>query len=376
MKNLKNISILMLAAFVFSLLNSCEDTTDTFEVSSTSPVTLSDLVINSIELDPVNINNPAVSLNWTEADYGQPTAIKYGIEFSTDEAFTNPVIGATVTGNNTVTLSVSELNAAAGNVGLPPFAWNTLYARVTSSLGTQKGLSVVSNSISFSIFPFFNYKFNDFYLVGNGVAPGWNNNDNNPPLFRDASNPNLYYYTGFFTNSSGADGEGRFKILESRGLWQPQWGVTDDEGSDVLKPAGEIAGNPGTQSSDPGRFGVAADGFYAFTIDFSKKTYTNDAYDASGAIDYTGVSIEGSAITSTAMTQSSFDGHIWYLTSVRLVPGDLQFITNSGSVWGSTTEFSGTATENGGNIPVVVEDDYEVWFNDLTGHYILIPLNL
>ncbi len=376
MKNLKNISILMLAAFVFSLLNSCEDTTDTFEVSSTSPVTLSDLAINSIELDPVNINNPAVSLNWTEADYGQPAAINYGIEFSTDEAFTNPVIGATVTGNNTVTLSVSELNAAAGNVGLPPFAWNTLYARVTSSLGTQKGLSVVSNSISFSIFPFFNYKFNDFYLVGNGVAPGWNNNDNNPPLFRDASNPNLYYYTGFFTNSSGADGEGRFKILESRGLWQPQWGVTDDEGSDVLKPAGEIAGNPGTQSSDPGRFGVAADGFYAFTIDFSKKTYTNDAYDASGAIDYTGVSIEGSAITSTAMTQSSFDGHIWYLTSVSLVPGDLQFITNSGSVWGSTTEFSGTATENGGNIPVVVEDDYEVWFNDLTGHYILIPLNL
>ena len=54
----------------------------------------------------------------------------------------------------------------------------------------------------------------------------------------------------------------------------------------------------------------------------------------------------------------------------------VNFITNTNTTFGSTTSFSGTATENGGNIPVVVEDDYDVWFNDLTGHYILIPLNL
>jgi hypothetical protein len=41
-----------------------------------------------------------------------------------------------------------------------------------------------------------------------------------------------------------------------------------------------------------------------------------------------------------------------------------------------TNSFSGTATVNGGNIPVIVEDDYDVWYNDLTGHYIMIPLNL
>jgi hypothetical protein len=51
-------------------------------------------------------------------------------------------------------------------------------------------------------------------------------------------------------------------------------------------------------------------------------------------------------------------------------------MTNTSSVWAGTTEFSGKATENGGSIPVVVEDDYTVWFNDLTGDYILIPLNL
>ena len=83
-----------------------------------------------------------------------------------------------------------------------------------------------------------------------------------------------------------------------------------------------------------------------------------------------------SAPPSATMTQSTFDSHIWYVNNIRLVPGDLQFLTNTSSVWAGSTSFSGQATENGGNIPVVVEDDYDVWFNDLTGRYILIPLNL
>ena len=37
-----------------------------------------------------------------------------------------------------------------------------------------------------------------------------------------------------------------------------------------------------------------------------------------------------------------------------------------GNGWGSTVEFSGTATASGGNIPVPVEDDYDIWFNALT----------
>ena len=353
----------MLTAFIVSLFSSCEDTTDLFVVSSTSPVILSNLTITSIELDPINTNNPAVTLNWTEADYGQQASVNYSIEFSADETFTDAVIAATVTGNNTVTLSVSELNAAAGNVGLPPFAWNTVYARITSSIGTQKGLPVASNSINLSVFPFFNYKFNDFYLVGNATAPDWNNNNNNNPLFRDSSNSNIYYYTGYF-------GAGEFKVLEVRGLWQPQWGTNDQTSIDV---------NPGT-GTDPGTFpnnnSPITAGFYAFSINFSAKTFSFAPYDASGAASFTGMEIQGSAVTTTAMTQSSFDGHIWYLNSVHLAPGDLQFMPNTGSPWGGETEFSGQATENGGNIPVVVEDDYEVWFNDLTGHYILIPLNL
>lgn len=354
----------MLTACTILLLSSCTDDTTQFSVSETVPVILSDLAITNVELDPVNTNNPAITLNWTEADYGQPASVKYSVEVAADESFANAATAGTVTGNNTFTLSVTELNAAAGSLGLPPFAWNTIYARVTSSLGTQVGLPVASNSISFNVFPFFNYKFKDFYLVGNATAPGWNNNNNNNPLFRDGSNENVYYYTGYFD-------AGEFKVLEVKGLWQPQWGTNDTTSIEV---------NPGT-GTDPGTFPnnnspIASAGFYTFTINFSDKTFDFQPFDASGAASFTGIEIQGSSVTTTALNQSSFDGHIWYLNSVSLTPGDLQFKTNTGSVWAGTTEFSGQATENGGNIPVVVEDDYAVWFNDLTGRYILIPLNL
>jgi hypothetical protein len=365
MKNFKNISNYILTVFALAIVSSCTDDTEKFVVSETAPVVLSELAITDIELDPVNTNNPAITLNWTTADYGQQASVSYTLELSNDQAFTQPLKAATVTGNNTVTLSVSELNSAAGNVGFPPFAWNTMYARVKSSIGTQSGLPVASNSINFSVFPYFNYKFKDFYLVGDATAPGWNNNSNNPPLFRDASNANLYRYTGYF-------GVGQFKVLEIKGLWQPQWGTNDGSTIDV---------NPGT-GSDPNTFPnnnnpIASAGYYTFTINYSSNTYTFEPFNASGAANFTSMSIQGSSTANTtAMTQLSFDTHLWYSSSIHLVPGDLQFMTNTGSILAGSTEFSGVAIENGGNIPVVVEDDYNVWFNDLTGDYILIPLNL
>ncbi len=378
MKQFKNISIRLASIFVLIVFTvACEDDSEVFTASETTPVTLSELSIATIELDQNNVNNPAVTFNWNEANFGQQASENYTIEVSSDEAFTNPVTAITVTGTNSATLSVNELNSAAGSAGLPPFVWNTLYARVVSSLGTQDGLPVSSNTINFEVFPFFNYLFDDFYLVGNATAPGWNNNDNNPALFRDADNSNVYYYTGFFDKASADDGEGRFKVLETRGLWQPQWGTPFEEGSDPIETAGGIAGNPGTQDSDPGRFGVTESGFYTFKVDFGARTFTMEPFDASSNMDFTSMTLQGSGVSEAiVLTQSSFDSHIWFTSNVMLVPGDLQFTTNTGSNWGGATSFSGTATQDGGSIPVVVQDEYEVWFNDLTGRYIMIPLNL
>lgn len=367
MKNYKRITSSIIAVLVLVLFNSCEDDSELFTItgSPTAPV-LAELSITAIELDANNVNNPAITLNWTQADYGQQASINYAVQFASDESFTSPVTSTSVTGNNTVTLNVNELNSASGSAGLNPFVWTTLYARVVSSLGTQSSDQLNSNVISFSVYPFFNYPFNDYYMVGDGTAPGWNNNDNNPAIYRDPSNSNVFNYTGYFS-------AGHFKLLEVKGLWQPQWGTNDGSSIEV---------NDGT-GSDPERFpsaggaGITAAGTYSFTIDFGTNTYSFEAYNDPAVLSTASLRLEGSAVPTTAtMNQLAFDNNIFYINAVRLVPGQVEFVTDSSESWGSTTEFSGVATNGGGAINVPVEDDYDVWFNALTGQYIMIPLNL
>ncbi len=365
-KTIKKYSVLaFLGAFILAF-TSCDDNSELFTISSSpTAAALEELPFTQLQLDAVNTNNPAVTLNWTAADYGRQASIVYAIQFANDANFTSPTTTATVTGQTSITLSVSEINSAAGSAGLNPFEWADLYIRVVSSLGTKTSQEVPSNAVLVSVYPFFNYTFDDYYLVGDATAPGWNNNSNNPALFRDETDSNVFYYTGLFA------GGGHFKVLQTKGLWQPQWG-TDDGSTVGVNPGG---------GTDPERFPYGGgsgipEGFYTFTINFATNTFTFVPYNAAGATSPATLTIEGTSTSNVAMTPLAFDGHIWYATGVRLTPGAVEFVTDGGARWGSTTSFSGVATDGGGTVPVIVEDDYDIWFNDLTGRYILIPLNL
>ncbi|UAM99157.1 SusE domain-containing protein [Polaribacter litorisediminis] len=364
MKNIKRFSAITIIGVFMVLFHACDDSSDLFTVVQPDAPVLAALDFTDLELDPINTSNPAITLNWDDADYGQQTSINYAIEFSKDAEFTDPVIAATTTGRTTITLSINEVNASAGNAGLNPFEWKPLYVRIVSSLGTQNQIESASNTLTFNVYPYFNYVFNDYYLVGNATAPDWNNNNNNPALFRDANDSNRFYYTGYF-------GEGEFKILETKGLWQPQWGTNDASSIDV---------NPG-DGSDPGTFpnnntAISTPGYYQFSIDFATNTFDFQPFDATGITSPASLTIQGSSAANITMNALGFDGHIWYANNVRLIPGNFEFVTGAGANWGSSTSFSGVATDGGGAIPVIVEDDYDVWFNDLTGRYVLIPLNL
>lgn len=366
MKNIKRFSAVSFIGLILLLFQSCDDTSETFTISAPTAPVLADLSFAKLELDAVNTSNPALTLNWDKADYGIQAGINYAIQFSKEDTFAEPVTASTITGKNSITLSINEVNAAAGNAGLNPFEWTDIHVRIVSSLGSQNNEASASNFLTLSVYPYFNYVFEDYYLVGDASAPGWNNNNNNPPLFRDASDSNTFYYTGKWADN------GHFKVLETKGLWQPQWGTNDGS---------TIEGNPGTGSSDPERLPYGGgngipEGYYTFKINFASKTFTFDAYNAAGKNSPASLEIQGTSTANVAMTPLAFDGHIWYANSVRLTPGNVEFVTGASAKWGSTTSFSGVATDGGGAIPVIVEDDYDVWFNDLTGRYILIPLNL
>ncbi|NCT08903.1 MAG: SusF/SusE family outer membrane protein [Flavobacteriia bacterium] len=365
MKNIKRFSAITLIGVFTMLFNACDDNSELFTISTPTAPVLASVGFTELELDAVNTNNPALTLDWEEADYGQQASINYEVQFSSDNAFTTPVTAATVTGQTSITLSMSEVNASAGTAGLNPFEWKPLYMKVVSTIGTKAGVPADSNIIQINVYPYFNYVFNDYFLVGDATAPGWNNNNNNPPLYRDSNDSNLFYYTGRFSEG------GHFKILETKGLWQPQWGTNDGTKIEV---------NPGT-GSDPERFPTAGasgvtEGFYTFQINFATNTFTFTPFNASGITSPASLTLQGSSTANVTMTQLGFDGHQWYANNVKLVPGFVEFLTDGGAKWGSSTSFSGIATSGGGTIPVIVEDDYDVWFNDLTGRYILIPRNL
>lgn len=366
---MKQLKIAIVTFAVLIGLGACEDNAELVTVTPEDGSTLLEVDISTIELDRVNVTNPVITLVWDNASYSVQTPISYRLEFASDDTFTDPARSAVIT-SNSITLSVDEVNSFASSAGLPPFEWNNLFIRVASFLGSVPGSAATfSNAVSINILTYYNYPFVDHFLVGPASASGWNNNNNNAVMFRDANNPGRFEYTGLFNS-------GPLKFLELRGSWVPQYG--EGEEGNLTYRAAENQDDPpainNLESMDAG--------YYTFSVDVDRLTFTLLPYEETLPTPLNSLTVSGSALAAEAtLTQyevegETFDEYIWYIPSVRLIPGEFTFTANGTDVWGGTTLFSGVATPSGGRIPVDIEDDYEIWFNSITGDYHLIPINL
>jgi len=357
-------SLIVLA--VLAGFTACEDEKEMLFVSPQGEFRiLTPATGQSVVLNPATPNNPGISVSWEALDYGTPTAVTYEVQVAqagTD--FAAPIVIAS-TSETYATVNSEALNGAAIGSGLGPDEEGALEVRVRATVsGEQEAFSDV---ITYLVTPYVTYPFLDLYLVGNATQDNWNNNANNYPLFRDPNNENHYVYTGYFN-------AGEFKVLEVKGQWQPQWGQN----------SGVLTVNDGT-GSDPGTFAIPASGYYTFDMDIEANTYSITPYDASGAATYTSVAIIGSATPNdwndpdTDMVQSTFDPHKWYLLDQFLLAGkEMKFRANDSWTvnWGAGTPYSGVGTQDGPNIPttIPVNGNYDIWFDDLTGRYIYIPV--
>ena len=80
MKNIKRFSAITIIGLLLLVFNSCDDNSEIFTISAPTAPVLIELGFTDLELDAVNTqDNPAVTLNWNEADYGQQASVTYAI---------------------------------------------------------------------------------------------------------------------------------------------------------------------------------------------------------------------------------------------------------------------------------------------------------
>lgn len=374
---MKKLSNLLLAFIAVVGLNACSSEDDVVFIAQPDPegISFTNSFSSSYVLTDLTLENTAERFVWNTIEVDVPTNISYELQGSTDPNFSSfDVLGST-SGNN-LAVSVQQLMDLAEDAGLDndPSTEDMpnsgqLYFRVVASLGTEGELAHTSEVQALTVVlpeAAGEEALMNLFLVGDATAAGWNPANNNTPLFRDADNENIYYFTGRFAGGEGIEG---FKLLETT-QWQPQWGLSNGEltNSDIL-------------GADPSSFPVTSDAFFALTVNVDEMTYTFEEYDASGAATYETIGVLGDATTGgwetdTDLVQSEFNPHIWYLQDLELADGKIKF--RAGDAWDiswgtDSGALSDITTLGGPDIPVT-GGIYDVWFNDLTGRYILIPV--
>ena len=372
---MKKFRILILAFVALAGFNSCSSEDDVVFTTEPDPegISFMNSFASAYVLTPATAENNAERFVWNEIELDVPTNIMYELQGSTSPDFDSFTVLGSSTDNN-VAVTVQQLMDLAEEAGLdndPSTEMpntGTLYFRVVASAGTAGELAHVSEVQTLTVVlpedtGEGEIDLREFYFVGNATPDQWNNNGNNIPLFRDADNPDVYYYTGKFN-------AGEFKLLEVLGKWQPQWGLDG-----AVLTSSDILG------SDPGAFKVETAGYYSFQVNVEEMTWSLEPYDASGAATYETIGILGDATAGgwevdMDMTALEFNPHIWYAEGVELTDGFIKFRAGDAwdVSWGVDSDALSDVTTLGGQNITVVEGIYNIWFNDLTGRYILIPI--
>ncbi|KRD63209.1 hypothetical protein ASE40_05385 [Flavobacterium sp. Root935] len=196
--------------------------------------------------DKTKATEVATTFKWDAAQYvGAPVAITYEVEMAKSGTdFKNPAT-ISITSNKSIAVTVGELNAAAQNCGLTPFAAQDADIRIKSYVG-EGGIAQYSNVIKVSITSY--SAWDNWGLIGSATPNGWNDPDTN--LDYDIATKK-YSYKGPLVV-----GEYKFRLDDK---WDTNYG---DDGNNLTLEAGGA------------NIPITVAGNYTIIVDFTAKTYT------------------------------------------------------------------------------------------------------
>ncbi len=319
----------------------------------TAPANGSKITLNSTDQSVI-----ATTVTWKDySNYGSNVVYKVEVALKGTSTFVS--LGE-VTNATMLAVTSKDLNTAALNLGGVVNQEGDFDFRVTATTAfSTPSIALVSAVSTAKITPY-KVEFVNLYLIGDATAAGWTNSATNADMYPLLGNKTVsasYSYTGYFK-------AGGFKLIKTKGSWDNQYGA---------------GANAGTLSSSgaSGNINVATAGYYKFTANVATLTYTLEPVSPPtktfATIGIIGDATANGWVSSTAMTQSTFDPHVWYLTNVTLTSGQMKFRANDAWTdnWGSGDQDFGTATNGGINISVNA-GTYNIYFNDFTGAFSLI----
>lgn len=327
LKNMKNISKLVLVLFGLMTI-SCSD--DIQDIEAVMPATGINLInptssFNMV-LDGSKLNQVATSFVWADTNNSGDSSISYTVEAALGGTeFAAPVALGTTT-DMFLNVTIGNLDTAAKAIGIQPLTEGVVDIRVKSVNGT-------SNVATIKVTP---YQPN-WGIIGSATAFGWDNSTDmvyNPMTGK--------YSISVYLNS----GEFKFRLDNS---WAVNYG---DNGNNLsLESGGD-------------NIPVSA-GNYTIVLDIDNLSYTiTPIVDAWGII--------GSATPTgwDSDTLLDFDSTTnTYSMIIDLVPGEFKFRLNQD--WGTNYGDNGnnlSLDSNGANIPVAEGGTYYITadFNGLT----------
>lgn len=320
------------------------------------PVSSSDV----ITINPI-LTSQTVNFKWQKSFAGKTGSnVTYKVKFIKPDGDFNTPLFQFVSNNNGLDSALNVSNkdfdaalTAAGFADQSVIA--TLKWSVEASSGAFTKFSDYVNDISI-------LRDVNLYMVGDASEFGWDN-ANPTHMYRDQTNRSAYTYTGYFKT-------GEFKFISVIGSWDTQYG-SNGSGGLMLKAKGS--------DPDPITSKITTAGYYTVKVDINAMTLSITPYNATGATNYTLISLIGAFNDWNAdlkMTNTTANPHIWTVTNTFSSDTELKFRANGGwdVNWGAAGnnvngKYGIGLQDNASNL-VVKAGNYKVLFNDLTKAYI------
>ncbi|MCD7972171.1 MAG: SusF/SusE family outer membrane protein [Candidatus Azobacteroides sp.] len=279
--------------------------------------------------------------------------------------------------NNTLAIVVEDLNDAVIDLyddatSEARMVYATIYPSIMDN-GTTLIYPepVVLGEITITPFALF-FDLEPVYLTGNLInnLPEWENSVSGignglQVLFADKSvvSAAVYTYTGNFNANA------EFKLPVKAGGWDPSWGMSN----------GELVLANGTGNIS----GPAEAGYYTMTINLKTQQVSFNKFDEASAKNYATIGLVGDGSPEESWDDDTpmvmVADHIWVLANAEMKAGEFKFRANNS--WDDNWGAEGSADMPFGigvynasdNLQITTSGTYYIAFNDLTGHYIVIP---